>query len=158
MDRAYVLYAKYLSDAANEEISEESLDALYDASQILTAYIDEVDDIYYKVLFASVLKEMLESNQFNMPDELRGFKIKLYFDILQWCAETNTIKDRFAPMISNILIDFGSILLKGIEVQKNDNVAWVCFYLIKNMGYDVDFMLNKFEIGPNGQKRYIGTV
>lgn len=115
-----------------DELCDERLDLLFEAFETMGDFVDEVDDIYYKVVFANIIQDMQNCKQFNLSPSCQVTKIHIYLQALKWFENTDSFSVKYAPFLESVFFNLGKILLKGDEeLEQNDNVARICYENIK---------------------------
>lgn len=134
------------------------LNCLAEALETLGEYVDEVDDVFYRVIFANVIQDIQDTGIIELTDECQTEKIMIYLNTLKWCNTTSSFAENMLPYLWSVLNKLARILLNGTEgIAQNDNVARICYCNLKKLGYPLaDIFLENFAQNQAGEWFFTG--
>lgn len=106
------------------------------AWDMLIEYIDDVDDVYYRVVFANCIEELQRRSngvaELELGDVHIQAKTDIYLKTLQWILRSEWKYDvNFRGHLAIALEALGKLFLSGKDyVKRDDHNAWVCFRCI----------------------------
>ncbi len=133
------------------------LDLLFESFEMLSEFVDDVNDIYYRVVFANVIQEMQDTGEFDLSSKCTDTKIDIYLQTLKWFQSTESYRTSYRSFLWSVFDKLGQILLKGEELPRNDEVARICFQNNKLLDHPVaDVFLDMFVQDENGKWVFTG--
>ena len=157
LEKGHRLYMTALSklDTSERLIG---LDLLFESFEVLSEFVDEVNDIYYRIVFANVIQEMQDTGEFDLSTDCIDTKIDIYLQTLKWFQSAETYKTSYKSFIWSVFNKLGQILLKGEETPQNEEVARICFQNNKLLNHPMaDVFLDMFVRGENGKWVFTGN-
>ena len=156
-DKGFELYGKTCA-SWSDPLCSARLDFLSEALETMGKYVDEVDDIYYKVIFANIVQDMQDTGKFDLTEECQDTKIDIYLRTVKWFINTDSYIVGYKPYLWSVFNKLGWILIEGKEFPKNDHVAHICFECNYTLGHPLAPMtLELFEKDDSGKWVYTGT-
>lgn len=113
------------------------LKLLNDAFGELLEHIDDVDDIYYRIVFADCIDEMQQEGEFEFNDVILNSKAEFFIQALVWFLDENTqeFNTYFTAYLFKAFDALGRMYLRGEHgVNQNDTAAYGCYLGIMNLG------------------------
>ena len=154
-------------EARNAEEPEDkihSLELFNKALNMLVEYIDEVDDIYYQIVFANCIEELQRKGNIQFSDQIVQAKVNIYVKMLSWLMEASGYKPNFKGHLFIALDALARLFLLGKEnVRQNDQLARVCYLALGDIGAVPEDLLNELYLQDfvqdeaTGQWKYIGV-
>ncbi len=154
-EKGFELYQKTCYEW-EDELCDERLDLLAEALETMGEYINEVDDIYYKIIFANIIHDMQKSKQFELSSNCEAKKVQIYLQTLDWFSKTDSYNPRYAGFIQSVLNNLAQIFLSGIDgIEQNDKYARFCYINVQRLGtplskMSADIMLKCFAQDDSG--------
>lgn len=130
LERGTELYLKTYG-SWKDEMCDARLNLLNESMDILAEFVDDVDDVYYRLIFANVIQDMQNTNRFELSDACQESKLIIYLETMKWFNNTDTYKAYYKPFLWSAFNNLGKIFLKGEELEQNDDLAWGCFRNLK---------------------------
>lgn len=128
LQEACELYIK----AREEKELAPSLELFNQAFGMLIEYIDEVDDVYYRLVFANCIEELQRKGKIEFSSVILQAKVDIYLKTLRWFLETPQYKKYFE---GHLLIGFDALarmfLLGEDNVKQSDHNACICYQCIQ---------------------------
>lgn len=151
------LYQEYCSAWSDPEC-DARMEMLEEAFDTLGDYVDEVDDVYYRAIFANVVQDMQDCGKFELSPECIETKNTIYLETLKWFQNAQSVVVGYKPFLICVFHKLGENLLSGAEgLMKNDNVAWICYRNAKLLGSSVsDLILEAFVQDEEGKWAFVG--
>ena len=136
----------------------EGLDMLIEAFNILSEFVDDVDDIYYRVVFANVVQDMQDTGEFDMSEDCEHTKIDIYLQTLKWFQSAESYQVGYRAFLWSVFNKLGGIFLKGEEfLDQNDGLARLCFLNNKILEHPLaDIFLDYFIQNEDGEWIFTG--
>lgn len=133
------------------------LDLLFESFEMLSEFADDVDDIYYRVVFANVIQEMQDTGEFDLSADCTDTKIDIYIQTLKWFQSAESYRTNYKSLLWGVFDKLGQILLKGEELPQNDEVARICFQNNKLLEHPMaEVFLDMFVQDENGKWAFTG--
>lgn len=127
--------AMFLEARQKKEDTVAALRLVNDAFGMLSEHIDEVDDIYYRVVFANCIEELQRKGKGILDDVAEifiQFKVKVYIELLNWFLDTPQYKTSFRGQLIIAFDALARLCLLGKDgLQQNDHYAYVCYQCLK---------------------------
>lgn len=149
----------YLAALTKLDTSERlvGLDLLFESFEVLSEFVDDVNDIYYRIVFASVIQKMQDIGEFDLSTDCIDTKIDIYLQTLKWFQSAESYKTSYKSFLWGVFDKLGQIFLKGEELPQNDEVARICFQNNKLLKHPMaDVFVDMFVQGENGKWVFIG--
>lgn len=157
LDKACSLYL----EARKTDDKATSLQLFNDAFGVLAEYIDEVDDIYYRVVLANCMEELQRKGNIDYDPSLIQFKSSIYAEMLTWFLKATEYNTEFRGHLSIAFSALARLLLLGEEgVSQNDHYAYLCYQCMKALGIPMvdELYLQDFDKDQTtGQWKFIGV-
>lgn len=102
----------------------------------LAECIDEVDDIYYQVVFANCIDEMQQEGNVEFNETIQDIKASFYIKAVIWFLDNKTLEfnSYFTAHLFNAFIALGRMYLRGERgVNQNDSAAYACYACIEKL-------------------------
>lgn len=155
-EKGFALYQKTCAEWENP-LCDARLDLLDEAFCTLAEFIDEVDDIYYKVAFANIIQDMQDTDKFDLSDECQNTKINIYVETFKWVQTAEDFLVKYKPFLWSVFKNLAKIFLIGNELEQNDTLARTCWGINKALGHPMaDVILSSFIQDNNGDWKYTG--
>lgn len=113
------------------------LKLLNDAFGKLLEHIDDVDDIYYRVVFADCIDEMQQEGDIEFNDVILDSKTAFYVQAVMWFLDEHTqeFNTYFTAYLFKAFDALGRMYLRGEHgVKKSDSAAYTCYSCITRLG------------------------
>lgn len=110
------------------------LELVNDAFGELIEYIDDVDDIYYRVLFANCIDQLQNDGNIEFSELLLGAKAEFYIQTAMWFADdsTQSYNTYFTSHLFYAFEALGRMYLRGeYGVNQSDEAAYVAYTCIR---------------------------
>lgn len=158
LERGTELYLKTYG-SWEDKLCDARLDLLSESMGILAEFVDDVDDVYYRLIFANVIQDMQNTNRFELSDECQESKIIIYLQTMKWFNTTDTYQTNYKPFLWSAFTNLGAIFLKGEEMEQNDDLAWGCFRNLQVLEHPMaEALLSDFvQDKATGKWRFIGN-
>ncbi len=120
---------------------------------------NEVDAIFYQVVYANIIDDMQRSGRFEMGDVLQKLKLRMYAQTYNWFLDMEKHIDAYKGLLWGVLDKLAEELIKGENMSKNDQAAWRCCQYNQKLGYPLAaMMLEDFVEGSDGTMIYTGPL
>lgn len=133
--KACALYEQAHKNKQNKNTAQ-YLQLLNDALGELIEYIDEVDDIYYRVVFANCVDQLQEDGNIEFDDVILDAKASFYIQAVIWFADENTkaFRSDFTAHLFYAFTALGRMYLRGEHgVKQSDEAAYACYSCVPNL-------------------------
>lgn len=142
-----------------------SLELFNKAFDMLLEYIDDVDDIYYQLVFANCIEKLQRKGNVEFNSILIEAKTAIYVKALQWFIDASQYKSAFNGHLFIAFDALGRLLLIGGEnVRQDDHYAYICYQCIKMLDLPMsDEIVDKLYLEDfvkdeaTGKWKYIGV-
>lgn len=137
-----------------------SLQFYNDAFGILIDYIDEVDDIYYRLVFANCIEELQRKGSLEFSQSIIEAKTSIYISTLIWALDATEYNTKFKAHFWVAFDALARLYILGEEgVQQDDNLAHVCYQCEKLFDFPLaDVYLEDFvQDSATGKWKFIGV-
>ncbi len=156
MENGHRLYVAAISMLETDKRTN-GLDLLAESFETLNKFIDDVDNIYYRVLFANVVQEMQDTGEFDLSKGCIIIKTDIYLQTLKWFQRAESYQTKYKSLLWGVFLNMGKILIKGDEMPQSDEVARICYENLKMLGHPfADFLLDMFVLDENNKWVYKG--
>lgn len=158
LDEACNLYTKARTILKDDNAG--ALQLFNDAFGILIDYIDEVDDIYYRLVFANCIEELQRKGDLDFSPVIIQVKTDIYKNVLAWALDATEYNTNFKVHLWIAFDALARLYLLGEEgVSQDDNLAYVCYQCEKMFGFPMaDIYLEDFvQDSTTGTWNFIGV-
>lgn len=159
-EEGFALYQEYCS--FEDALCDAALDKLEEALGVLGEHIDdlndEVDAIFYQIIFANVVQDMQDSGKFNLSENCQEKKIDIHLHVLKWFTNTENYIAIYKPFLWSVFNKLSREFLVGKELQQSDHWAWRCLKCNQTLAHPMaSMMMGSFVEGDDGKMIYTGS-
>lgn len=132
---------------------EEAKQELYlEAFNLLAEYVDDVVSENYLLLFAIIVQKLQDYN-FDLSEAAISKKIEIYLKFIKEYQYDSTDDELYEHLLDKMYINLGFILLEGVELRQDENLAHLMFDICRRRGLvdSSEKILRQFEQGSDGK-------
>lgn len=112
-----------------------SLELFNKAFGMLIEHIDDVDDIYYRLVFANCIEQLQRKGNMEFNPVLIHAKTDIYIKTLSWFLDAPNYKTDFQGHFFMGFDALGRLFLLGEDgANQNDHYAYICYQCIRLLG------------------------
>ena len=158
LDEAFNLYKEARTIIKDDKAG--GLQLINDAFGLLIEYIDEVDDIYYRLVFANCIEELQRKGGFDFAPIIIQAKTDIYKKTLVWAIDATGYDTKFQAHFWIAFEALARLFLLGEEnISQDDHLAYVCYQCEKLFAFPMaDVYLEDFiQDSTTGKWKFIGV-
>lgn len=133
--------------------NEETKQELYlEAFNLLAEYVDDVVSENYLLLFGIIVQELQDYN-FDLSEAAINKKVEIYLKFIKEYQYDSTNDELYEHLLDKMYINLGFILLEGVELRQDENLAHLMFEICRRRGLvdSSEKMLRQFKQGSDGK-------